>query len=52
MSVLELEVDVDWIDNHRDLKSLSYLMEVCSDAATAAEVLVKKMVLVSKDRRI
>ena len=46
MSVLELEVDVDWIDNHRDLKSLSYLMVISSDAATIVEVLVKKAVLV------
>ena len=46
MIVLELELEVDWIDNHGDWKSLSYLMVVSSDAAIAAEVLVKKAVLV------
>ena len=46
MIVLELELEVDWIDNHRDWKLLSYLMVVSSDAATAAKVLVKKVVLV------
>ena len=46
MVELELEVEVDWIDNHEDWKSLSYLMVVSSDAAIAAEVLVKKAVLV------
>ena len=45
MIVLELELEVDWIDNHGDWKLLSYLMEVSSNAATAAEVLVKKAVL-------
>ena len=46
MIVLELELEVDWIDNHGDWKSLSYLMVVSSDATTTAEVLVKKAVLV------
>ena len=45
MIVLELELEVDWIDNHEDWKSVSYLMVVSSGAATAAEVLVKKAVL-------
>ena len=46
MIVLELELEVDWIDNHGDWKSVSYLMVVSSDAATVAKVLVKKVVLV------
>ena len=46
MIVLELELEVDWIDNHGDWKSLSYLMVVSSNAATTAQVLVKKEVLV------
>ena len=46
MIVLELELEVDWIDNHRDWKSLTYLMAVSSDASTTGEVLVKKAVLV------
>ena len=52
MIVLELELEVEWIDNHEHWKSLSYLMLVSSDAATIVEVLVKKAVLVYKDRRI
>jgi len=46
MIVLELELEVDWIDIHGDWKSLSYLMVISSDAATIVEVLVKKAVLV------